>query len=128
MVFAISAKSQDFVFNTQQTGKAYKNNKTGTFGEAELNDANIKITVQNNVVTFYDSSTAGYILKTEPLKKKKGLFIINEWLANDKNNYPVTIRFIINKGSKDAIIEVVESKLKKYFFGYYQPLEKIAGL
>ncbi len=114
---AFSAKCQNLVFSVDQLGSAIKKAKSAAFEDAELQNANTTIYVQNNKLIVSDSTNTMYTLVKRSLHEQTPSKIAEVWAANDEQNCPVNVRYTINRRSKDAVIEVSNNKKKRYYFG-----------
>lgn len=127
LAFSVAAKSQ-LVFNINQEGASYKD-RTGRYDNAELKDANLTITMQNQEVKIKGNEPASYKLTKIDEEKKVNQYTYSQLGHGlDAKNNPVTFKFTVNTKSKDAVIELANNGVKNYYFGKCNYGEKLSKL
>lgn len=127
LAFSFAAKSQ-LVFNINQAGSSFKD-RTGRYENAELKDANLTITIQNQEVRMKGKENVSYKLSKIDDEKKVNQYTYSQLgHAVDANNNTVTFKFTVNTKSKDAVVELANNGVKNYYFGTCNYGEKLSKL
>ncbi|WP_147205971.1 hypothetical protein [Segetibacter aerophilus] len=121
---AASANSQQLLFKVKQSAESYKNNKIGKFVDAEVNDTEATIFLQDNKVIVQGATKANYILDKKAVQTKVTHNVISyKYSGKDENDAPISFVYTVNLNSKEAVVEVENSNLKNYYFGSYSSSE-----
>ncbi len=127
LAFSVAANSQ-LVFNINQSGSSFKD-RTGRYENAELKDANLTITMQNQEVRMKGNENTSYRLTKIDEEKKVNQFTYSQiGHGLDANNNAVTFKFTVNTKSKDAVVELANNGAKNYYFGTCNYGEKLSKL
>ena len=125
---AASANSQRLLFKVDQSAEAYKNNKTGKFVDAEVNDTEATIFLQDNKVIVDGAVKANYILNKKSVHSKiTSNKISYKYSGRDENDGLISFIYTVNLNSKEAIVEVQSNRSKNYYFGSYSSNELSAS-
>lgn len=103
-----------------QSGTAAKEEGTAKYGDAELKNAEVLITMQDKKVVVDDRPMAIYHLEkmTGQNNNIKHLYT-QVWKGIDQNKRAVKFKFTVNVESKEAMVEVEYPDFKSYYFGRY---------
>lgn len=121
---AYSANCQQLLFKVNQSASAYKNTNISNFPEAEVNDIEGTILVQNNRVVVDGNTKASYTLnKKEAQTKIHDNIISYSYSGKDDKNVPISFIYTVNLNSKEAVVEVGTSRVKTFYFGTYSSFD-----
>jgi hypothetical protein len=119
-----TSNCQRLLFKVKQSAEAYKNNKTGKFVDAEVNDIEATIFLQDNKVKVEGATKANYILDKKPVQTKIGNNSISyKYSGKDEKDTPISFIYTVHLHSKEAVVEVQNDHLKNYYFGSYSSSE-----
>ena len=119
-IVASAAKSQDLLFQVEQSGLSFKSATTGKFVDAEIKDIKATIVLKNNQLIVTDSSNASFTLSAKGIQTKiSDNVVMYRCVGKNEKNLPVSFQYTLNLQSKEAVVELASNNLKSYYFGTF---------
>ncbi|HEX8278127.1 MAG TPA: hypothetical protein VF540_05505, partial [Segetibacter sp.] len=125
MIAAASCtQSQEILIKVNQSASAYKNSNMSKFADAEVNDIEATVVVQNSTVLVEGNTKASYTLNKKRAQTRRHDNVISyHYDGKDDKNTPISFLYTVNLHSKEAVVEVATNRVKTFYFGTYSSLD-----